>query len=78
MPLSINSLKPYVPAKDLEVSKRFYVAPGFTMSEGWGATADFFLSDHALRLQNYYVQDWADKLMFVRGVEDVEAWHRQA
>ena len=47
MPLSIKSLKPYVPARDFDLSKRFYVALGFTMSEGWGGTADFALNGHA-------------------------------
>lgn len=78
MPLSITSLKPYVPAKDFELSKRFYTALGFTLSEGWGGTADFSLNGHAFRLQDYYVQDWANNFMFVIGIEDVEAWHQRA
>lgn len=78
MPLSINDLKPYVPAKDFDLSKRFYQALGFTMSEGWGGTADFELNGHAFRLQNYYVQDWAHNFMFTIGVNDVEAWHQRA
>ncbi|CUQ67871.1 VOC family protein [Candidatus Nitrospira inopinata] len=67
MPLSITSLKPYVPSKDFELSKRFYTALGFTPSEGWGGTADFSLNGHTFRLQNYYVQDWANNFMFVIG-----------
>lgn len=78
MSLSIKSLKPYVPARDFELSRRFYAALGFTMSEGWGGTADFALDGHAFRLQNYYVQDWANNFMFVIDVEDVEAWHQRA
>ena len=78
MPLSITSLKPYVPSKDFELSKRFYTALGFTLSEGWGGTADFSLNGHAFRLQNYYVQDWANNFMFVIGIEDIEAWHQRA
>lgn len=78
MPLSITSLKPYVPAKDFELSKRFYVALGFTMSEGWGGTADFSLNGYTFRLQDYYVQDWANNFMFVINVEDVEVWYQQA
>ena len=78
MRLSIKSLKPYVPAKDFELSKRFYTALGFTMSQGWGGTADFAFNGHAFRLQNYYVKDWANNFMFVIGVEDVEAWHQRA
>lgn len=78
MPLNINSLMPYVPAKDFELSKRFYVSLGFTMSEGWGDTADFALNGHAFRLQNYYVQEWANNFMFVVGIDDVESWHQRA
>lgn len=78
MALNIASLKPYVPARDFELSKRFYSALGFTMSEGWGGTADFALGGNAFRLQNYYVPDWANNFMFAIGVEDVEAWHKRA
>lgn len=78
MALNITGLKPYVPAKDFELSKRFYAALGFTMSEGWGGTADFALNGHAFRLQNYYVQDWANNFMFVIGVADIDAWHKRA
>ena len=75
---TIRDLKPYVPAKDFERSKRFYVALGFTMSEGWGGTADFELGGSQFRLQNYYVADWANNFMIVMRVDDVEAWHRLA
>ncbi len=78
MELSITSLKPYVPAKDFDLSKRFYSALGFVMLEGWGDTADFELNGCAFRLQNYYVKDWANNFMFVIGVQDVAAWHQRA
>ena len=78
MSLSINSFMSYVPAKDFEVSKRFYVSLGFTMSEDWDDTADFALNGHTFRLQNYYVQEWANNFMFVIGVDDVDAWHQRA
>lgn len=78
MALSINDFKVYMPAKNFELSKRFYAALGFTMSEGWGGTADFELNGHRFRLQDYYVKDWADNFMVVIGVDDVEAWHQRA
>ena len=78
MPLTIRDLKAYVPAKDFELSKRFYAALGFSMSPGWGGTADFELSGHRFRLQDYFVEDWAHNFMFVMGVDDVEAWHERA
>ncbi len=78
MELTIRDFKVYVPAKDFELSKRFYTALGFRMSPGWGGTADFELGGHGFRLQDYYVKDWANNFMVVIGVDDVEAWHRRA
>lgn len=75
---TILDLKAYVPAKDFERSKRFYAALGFTMSPGWGGTADFELGGSKFRLQDYYVADWASNFMIVMRVDDVEAWHRLA
>lgn len=75
---TIRDLKAYVPAKDFELSKRFYNALGFSMTEGWGGTADFELAGWRFRLQNYYVADWANNFMIVMRVDDVDAWHRLA
>lgn len=73
---NIIDFKVYVPAKNFEQSRRFYSALGFSMSEGWGGTADFELNGNQFRLQDYYVKDWADNFMVVMGVEDVELWHQ--
>lgn len=78
MSLSIKDFKVYVPARNFEVSRRFYAALGFVMSEGWGGTADFELNGHRFRLQDYYVKEWADNFMIVMGVDDVAAWHQKA
>ncbi len=78
MSLRIADFKVYVPAKNFELSKRFYTALGFKMSEGWGGTADFELDGHQFRLQDYYVQEWANNFMVKIGVDDVEAWHQRA
>jgi len=78
MELTIRDFKVYMPARDFEVSKRFYTALGFHMSPGWGGTADFELGGHCFRLQDYWVKDWAGNFMVVIGVDDVEAWHRRA
>lgn len=78
MSMIINEFKVYLPAKDFEVSKRFYTALGFSMTEGWGGTVDFALNAARFRLQDYYVKDWAENFMVVVGVDDVEAWHQRA
>jgi hypothetical protein len=76
--MRINDFKVYMPAKDFEQSKRFYIALGFAMTEGWGGTADFELNGNRFRLQDYYVKDWANNFMVVMGVDDAEAWHQHA
>ena len=76
MALTIKDFKVYMPAKDFEKSKRFYTALGFTMSEGWGGTADFELNGYRFRLQEYYVKEWASNFMVVIGVDNAEAWHQ--
>lgn len=78
MSVSIKDFKVYMPAKNFEMSKRFYEALGFTMSPGWGGTADFELNGNRFRLQDYYVKEWADNFMVAMGVDDVEAWHQRA
>ena len=76
--LSIRDFKVYMPAKNFELSKRFYSALGFTMSEGFGGTADFELNGCRFRLQDFYIKDWAENWMAVIGVDDVQAWHERA
>lgn len=72
---TIQDFKVYMPARDFELSKKFYSALGFKMSEGWGGTADFELNGCRFRLQDYYVKDWAENFMVVMGVGDVREWH---
>ncbi len=75
---TIRDLKVYMPAKDFELSKQFYLAMGFKMSEGFGGTADFELNGNRFRLQDYYVKDWANNFMVVMGVDNVRAWQATA
>lgn len=74
----INELVVYTPAKDFEISKSFYTALGFEMTEGWGGTMDCVLGGAKFRLQNYYVKDWAENFMMKFDVDDVDAWYRHA
>lgn len=78
MPLSINNLKVYTPAKDFDESKRFYSALGFELTEAWGGSVDCKLGNAEFRLQNYYVEDWANNFMMLFSVDDVQAWYEHA
>ena len=70
-------IRPFLPAKDFEASKRFYLALGFTMgfndatlavmNEPGGGPSAFFL-------QNYYQPDWAGNFMLDWLVDDLDTW----
>ncbi len=75
MNLDIRSMNVYVPAKDFELSKRFYSALGFSLTEAWGGSVDCRLGAATFRLQNYYVADWANNFMLQFDVDDAVAWH---
>ena len=77
MALTIKELVVYTPAMDFEVSKAFYSALGFQLTEGFGDTMDCRLGGAVFRLQNYYVRDWANNFMIKFDVEDVEEWYSQ-
>ena len=74
----IKSLKVYTPAKDFEMSKRFYAALGFELTEAWGGSFDCKLGGAEFRLQNYYVADWANNFMMQFWVDDVPRWYEHA
>ena len=59
---------------DFRISKSFYAALGFELTEGWGGTMDCRLGGAVFRLQNCYVKDWAENFMMKFYVEDVQEW----
>jgi catechol 2,3-dioxygenase-like lactoylglutathione lyase family enzyme len=73
--LTVKELKAYVPAVDFEMSKEFYRALGFELTEVWGGSFDCRLGTAVFRLQNYYVKDWANNFMLQFEVEDARAWY---
>jgi catechol 2,3-dioxygenase-like lactoylglutathione lyase family enzyme len=75
MSLEIKSMNVYVPAKDFEMSKRFYTALGFELTEAWGGSFDCRLGNSLFRLQNYYVKDWANNFMLQFLVDGASAWY---
>ncbi|MBU3890549.1 glyoxalase [Methylosinus sporium] len=67
-------LKAFVPAKDYELSKRFYRDLGFTLASDGDGVAYFYHENVSFLLQNFYVKEFAENLMMHLLVEDVEAW----
>lgn len=72
--LRITEIKAFVPAKDFELSKKFYKDIGFTMASEGGGVAYFYRSSASFLLQDYYLAELANNFMMHILVEDVEAW----
>lgn len=65
--------RPFLPAKDFELSKRFYVALGFSKVMD-GEVAIFQIGPSSFILQNYLQKDWAENFMMQLVVDDLDAW----
>ncbi|MEM9301540.1 MAG: VOC family protein [Pseudomonadota bacterium] len=72
--LEIIELKPFIPARDFERSKRFYQDVGFTLASDTDGIAYFHRGGTSFLLQDFYVQAHAENTMVHVLVEDVDAW----
>ena len=68
-------MKAFVPAKDFDLSKRFYQALGFEMCSDQAGIAYFRAGSCSFLLQAFYEPDHASNFMMHLLVEDVRAWH---
>jgi uncharacterized glyoxalase superfamily protein PhnB len=62
-----------MPAKDFELSKRFYEALGFEKVLD-SEVAIFNAGSGGFILQRYYQKDWAENFMMQLMVDDLDAW----
>lgn len=76
-PESVLDLKAFVPAKDHELSKRFYVDLGFTQNWGNEEVAEFQIGEFRFLLQNFFVKPLAENFMMQLMVDDADAWWRR-
>ena len=68
--------KAFVPAKDFELSKRFYQDLGFNLVWSDDHLAYFRHGSSSFLLQNFYNEAHADNFMMHLLVEDADAWWR--
>ena len=66
-------MRPFLPAKDFETSKRFYEALGFEKTLD-GEVAIFMAGSGGFILQRYYQKEWAENFMMQIVVDDLDAW----
>lgn len=71
---SVKALRPFVPAKNFEVSKIFYADLGFGITPLGNALAEVSLGSNSFLLQDYYVEQWAGNFMMHLLVEGLSDW----
>jgi catechol 2,3-dioxygenase-like lactoylglutathione lyase family enzyme len=69
--------KAFVPAKDFDLSKRFYQDLGFELAWSSHDLAYFRHGNSSFLLQNFYKEEHAGNFMMHLLVKDVEAWWNQ-
>lgn len=74
IPSPVTDLKAFVPAKDLERSKRFYLDLGFTLNWSGPDIAELQIGSFRILLQLFYVKEHAGNFMMNLTVEDLDAW----
>jgi catechol 2,3-dioxygenase-like lactoylglutathione lyase family enzyme len=72
-----KSIRPFIGAKDYELSRRFYRDLGFEESILSGDMSLFKTDAIGFYLQNAYVQDWIDNSMIFVEVEDVDRYWKE-
>ena len=73
IPSGTELARPFMPAKDFDLSKRFYEALGFEKLVD-GEVAIFGAGSGGFILQRYYQKEWAENFMMQLMVDNLDAW----
>ena len=66
-------MRPFIPGRDFNLSKRFYEALGFEKVVD-GEVAIFNAGSGGFILQRHFQEDWAANFMMSLMVDDLDAW----
>lgn len=69
-----RTVRPFLPARDFEVSKRFYEALGFEKLLDGDVAIFACAGAGEFILQNYFEETWAANSMMQLAVDDLDAW----
>ncbi|AWI26985.1 VOC family protein [Flavobacterium pallidum] len=75
MDTKILSLRPFIGAKNFDVSRSFYRDLGFEESELGPQMSVFRMQDFSFYLQRAYVKDWVDNTMLFMEVADTAKFY---
>jgi catechol 2,3-dioxygenase-like lactoylglutathione lyase family enzyme len=73
-PTAVVDVKAFVPAKDLDVARQFYVDLGFRLNWSDEGISEFQAGAFRFLLQRFYVKEHAENFMMSLNVEDADAW----
>lgn len=73
---TVETMRPFVPAKDFDLSRRFYEDFGFASRPLGDALIEMRLGRYSFLLQRYYVEEWAGNFVMHLLVSDVDLWWR--
>ena len=71
--LNTIELKAFIPSKDFELSKQFYLDIGFVLASDTHGIAYFHHLNVSFLLQNFYVKELAENFMMHLLVESVDS-----
>jgi catechol 2,3-dioxygenase-like lactoylglutathione lyase family enzyme len=69
-----DSCRPFLPARDIALSQRFYEALGFVKELGTPEIAIFRMGTSSFLLQKYDQPQFAENFMMQLMVDDLDAW----
>jgi catechol 2,3-dioxygenase-like lactoylglutathione lyase family enzyme len=75
--LEAIEIKAFVPARDFDLSKRFYADLGFTIEPMSDDMAFVYVGTSSFLLTKFYQKEHAENFMMHLLVPDVEAWWQQ-
>jgi uncharacterized glyoxalase superfamily protein PhnB len=73
----VLDLKAFVPAKDFDLSRRFYADLGFTEKWHNDEVAEFEIGSFRFLLQNFYAEGLAENFMMQLHVRDTDTWWKR-
>jgi catechol 2,3-dioxygenase-like lactoylglutathione lyase family enzyme len=71
---TILAMRPFVPAKNFEASKRFYADLGFRVVSLGNDLAEMQFGENAFVLQNAFAAAWAENFVMHVVVHSIELW----
>ena len=73
----VNNITAFVPAKNFQLSCRFYEDLGFENIVRSGNAIRYEIDGYSFWLQDYYVKEWAENCMLCIYVADIHSWHQK-